>query len=401
MRQERLIQVPSEQQGSMKTAISFKHFFKFLAEPEALLKKKLHDHRHLSVAMFLMTALLGSGEWVWDHITDPIGALHTIGLRSLFLLLLTYPFIFKYIRSRRVIEFIAVSSGLIATVILVEIMNRLHNGMANSLPVFMYMLFLPLVMFQSFSLRVNLLSTFIYAATPQILGLVGFAKDFPYDQYNAIIWPATIVLMLSHYIFANNYRIRYKLQMALELASNTDSMTGVSNRRHFMPTLQQEMLRGLRFNHPSSLMILDIDHFKAINDTHGHPTGDLVIRAVADICTTVARKLDVVARIGGEEFAVLVIDATLPNALGVAERIRSTIAETRITSLAGKSFSFTVSIGVAEQPLDDVSEERLIHLADTALYQAKSAGRNCVVGSAPPMRTMDALLTELEDAQLE
>lgn len=380
----------------MTTLNQFTRFFMFLAEPEALLRKKMRDHRHLSVAMFLVTALLGSGEWIWDHITDPIGAQNTIGLRLLFLLLLTYPFIFKYIKNRRIIEFIAVSSGLMAAVILVEIMNRLHNGMTNSIPVFMYLLFLPLVMFQSFSLRVNLFSTLLYAATPPLLGLVGFAKGFPYDQYTTLIWPAAIVLMLTHYIFANNYRIRYELQAALELASNTDSMTGVSNRRHFMPILQQEMLRGLRFNHPSSLMILDIDHFKAINDTHGHPTGDLVIRAVADICCTAARKLDVVARIGGEEFAILIIDATLPNALGVAERIRTTVANTRITSLNGIEFSFTVSIGVAEQPLDHVSEERLINLADAALYQAKTAGRNCVVGSAPPIKPMDTFIAEFE-----
>lgn len=381
----------------MKTSNPFKRFFKFLDEPQALLNKKMHDHSHLSVAMFLMSALLGSGEWIWDYITDPIGARHTIGLRLLFLLLLTYPFIFRFLKSRRIIEFVAVGSGLMAAVILVEIMNRLQNGMAHGIPVFMYLLFLPLVMFQSFSLRVNLLSTALYAAAPQLLGFIGFAKNFPHDQYIAVIWPAAIVLMLTHYIFAKNYRIRYELQMALELASNTDSMTGVSNRRYFMPILQQEMQRGLRFNHPCSLMILDIDHFKAINDTHGHLTGDLVIRKVADICSSVARQLDVVARIGGEEFAVLIIDATLPNALGVAERIRATIAEARITSLAGIEFSFTVSIGVAEQPLEDVPEERLIHLADVALYQAKTAGRNCVVGSAPPMNTMEALSTELEE----
>jgi diguanylate cyclase (GGDEF)-like protein len=375
----------------MKTLNTFTRFFKFFDEPEDLLNKKMRDHRYLSVVMFLMSALLGSGEWIWDHITDPIGAQHTIGLRLLFLLLLTYPFIFKHVKSHRTIEFIAVSSGLIAVVILVEIMNRLHDGMAHGIPVFMYLLFLPLVMFQSFSLRVNLFSTVLYAATPQLLGLVGFAKNFPHDQYAAIIWPATIVLMLTHYIFSNNYRIRYELQMALELASNTDSMTGVSNRRYFMPLLQAEMQRGLRFNHPSSLMILDIDHFKMINDTHGHPTGDIVIRAVADICRAVARQFDVVARIGGEEFAVLVIDATLPNALGVAERIRATIAETRITSLAGIEFSFTISIGVAEQPLNDMSEQRLIQLADSALYQAKTAGRNCVVGFASPLTAIEDL----------
>lgn len=386
-----------EQRHSMKPTKTEFNFFSILQEPILLLNKKMHDHRHLAAVMFLMSAFLASGEWIWDYITDPIGAQNTIELRLIFLVLLIYPFIFKQIRNRRMIEFIGVTSGLVAIIIFVEILNRLHNGITQGLGIFIYLLFLPVVMFQCFSLRVNLISTFLYAATPQVMYLFGLIPNFPAAQYAAMVWPAAIVLMITHYIFAQNYRRRYHLEQALELASNTDSMTGVSNRRHFIPILHNEIIRGNRFNHAVSLMVLDIDHFKAINDAHGHPTGDLVICTLADICKKTARQLDVIARLGGEEFAILVINAPLKNALIAAERIRAAVANTRLTSFDGFEFSFTVSIGVAEQPKDDYSEEHLINLADAALYQAKDAGRNCVMASTPTgIKPLATYMNEVE-----
>lgn len=376
---------------------NYLNFFNILQEPTPLLNKKMRDHRYLAAVMFVVTAFLGCGEWIWDYITDPIGAKNTIELRLSFLILLIYPFIFKQIKNRRVIEFIAAFSGLIATVMIIEILNRLQNGMSQGLGIFIYLLFLPLLMFQCFSLRVNLISTLMFAATPQVLALFGLVKDFPYAQYTAMIWPAAFVLMITHYIFAQNYRRRYDLEQELELASNTDSMTGVSNRRHFIPIVHNEIIRGHRFNQPVSLMVLDIDHFKNINDAHGHLTGDLVIRTLADICKKTARQPDVIARLGGEEFAILVLNAPLHHALMAAERIRAAVANTMMTSFDGYEFSFTVSIGVAEQPKDNFSEEHLINMADAALYQAKEAGRNCVMASAPTgIQPLATYINELE-----
>lgn len=376
---------------------NYLNFFNILKEPTPLLNKKMRDHRYLTAVMFVMTALLGCGEWIWDYITDPIGAQNTIELRLMFLSLILYPFIFKQIKNRRVIELIAATSGLVATIMLVEILNRLQNGMSQGLGVFVYLLFLPVVMFQCFSLRVNLISTFLYALTPQVLALCGLVQNFPSAQYTAMIWPAAIVLMITHYIFAQNYRRRYDLEQALELASNTDSMTGVSNRRHFIPIVRTEIIRGHRFHHSVSLMVLDIDNFKAINDAHGHLTGDLVIRTLADICKKTARQPDVIARLGGEEFAILVLNAPLQNALIAAERIRAAVANTRLSSFDGFEFSFTVSIGVAEQPQDDYSEERLINLADAALYKAKESGRNCVMASTPTsIKPLATYMNELQ-----
>jgi len=146
-----------------------------------------------------------------------------------------------------------------------------------------------------------------------------------------------------------------------------------------MPLLRQELIRGHRFNHRASLLMLDIDHFKKINDSYGHPTGDLVICTLADVCRKASRETDVVARLGGEEFAIMLPATSIQNALVVAERVRAAVENTLVKSLGDMEFRFTVSIGVAEQQQEDKSEESLIGIADTALYQAKTSGRNRVV----------------------
>lgn len=356
-------------------------YFGFVAEPEYL-QKKLDDHRASSMAMFFLFACMGMALWTWDHVTDPVGARHTIGLRLSFLLLAAIPFAFRYVRSRRLLALISMGATLLAEAAFVEILNRLNTGMTYGIGGFMFFMFMPLVLFQGFSLRLNLGYTFVAAAMPHLLAAADFAHGFQHNHYAVLIWPTAVMTMLVQFSFAFNYLRRYESETALELASNTDSMTGVSNRRHFMPLLRQEIIRSHRLGHRISLLMLDIDHFKKINDTHGHPTGDLVICTLANICRKASREIDVVARLGGEEFAILLPETGLQEALTVAERVRAAAENTSIESLNGEALRFTVSIGIAEQPPGEKSEEKLIGTADAALYQAKTSGRNCVV-SAP------------------
>jgi len=178
--------------------------------------------------------------------------------------------------------------------------------------------------------------------------------------------------------FARSYRSRYASEQRLKQASNTDPLTGVSNRRHFMPLLAQEMSRCRRFHHPLALLMLDIDRFKRVNDAYGHPTGDLVIQRVAQACSRRSRDSDVVARLGGEEFAVLLPEAALPGALAYAERVREDVEELLLRCPGGREVRCTVSIGVAELGPGDLPEEDLLRRADAALYKAKHAGRNRV-----------------------
>lgn len=173
-------------------------------------------------------------------------------------------------------------------------------------------------------------------------------------------------------VIDNTYLHRRVLDMAL-----TDGLTGLLNHRTFMEKLDEEFQRLDRNPRPFSLLILDIDYFKKVNDTYGHPVGDMVLKHVASVIRGLVRSIDFVARYGGEEFAVGMVDADLNQAIGLAERIRKAVANSAVT--AGKNvISLTVSIGIASTDRGCRRKEDLIALADEALYEAKRGGRNRV-----------------------
>jgi diguanylate cyclase (GGDEF)-like protein len=157
--------------------------------------------------------------------------------------------------------------------------------------------------------------------------------------------------------------------------ASTDDLTELANRRRFTEALRTELARTRREASPLALLLVDIDHLKRINDTHGHPAGDAAIRHVAAMLKKARRETDLAARLGGEEFAILLPATDLAGAITVAESIRSRLSATQGAS---NSFSLTVSIGVSSSPEDGLEEEELIRMADRRLYAAKSSGRNKV-----------------------
>jgi diguanylate cyclase (GGDEF)-like protein len=157
----------------------------------------------------------------------------------------------------------------------------------------------------------------------------------------------------------------------------TDALTGMYNRRQFMARLDNEWKRFRRYGRPLSLLMLDIDHFKSINDRYGHDAGDRVIVAVARLCGTQTRDSDVAARIGGEEFAILLPETDLADAHAVAERLRAAVAELSFESSGGPA-AVTASIGAALADANAADHAELMKRADEALYTAKRGGRNCV-----------------------
>jgi diguanylate cyclase (GGDEF)-like protein len=164
----------------------------------------------------------------------------------------------------------------------------------------------------------------------------------------------------------------------LETLATTDSLSEISNRRHFLATAETEWNRFQRYHRPLTMIMLDIDHFKSINDRYGHATGDEVIRHVARCCSEGKRASDVVGRVGGEEFAMLLPETDLDSAHLVAERLRENLAS-QIFRYEKVEFRITASIGVARASVSMSSVSALIRNADSALYQAKARGRNTVV----------------------
>ncbi len=163
----------------------------------------------------------------------------------------------------------------------------------------------------------------------------------------------------------------------LEMLASIDSLTRIYNRRHFETLARAELVRCQRYMRPLSVLMIDIDHFKAVNDRLGHPAGDRVLQDVAAICQAEKRDADVIARVGGEEFAVMLPETTMAAAVQYAERLRNRVRDSVLT-VFGERVSVTISIGIAEASSRTAGIETLLRQADQALYEAKRSGRDRV-----------------------
>ena len=167
-------------------------------------------------------------------------------------------------------------------------------------------------------------------------------------------------------------------EAALDKSATRDALTGSMNRGHFTEMATQEIARARRFSEPLSMALLDLDHFKQVNDTHGHDAGDMALMQFAKTCEEGARQIDLVGRIGGEEFAILLPRANKEPAFEILQRIRLRVMEARITAANGNSFGLTVSVGLASLRPHTLDLRELLRNADAALYKAKREGRNRV-----------------------
>jgi diguanylate cyclase (GGDEF)-like protein len=172
-----------------------------------------------------------------------------------------------------------------------------------------------------------------------------------------------------------------RAQQALQEASRTDALTGLRNRAFLMELLSQEFNRSRRYDHPFSILFLDLDHFKRVNDQYGHACGDAVLRKTGEVMAAQLRTTDIVGRFGGEEFVVGLVETDLDAAKASAERIRQAIEHEDFVPQP-----LTISVGVASVNADVETIEELIEQADGALYRAKAAGRNRVCCAGPKKR---------------
>jgi diguanylate cyclase (GGDEF)-like protein len=182
-----------------------------------------------------------------------------------------------------------------------------------------------------------------------------------------------------------------------EEAAFTDHLTGLANRRRFERQLEREIGRTMRFGHPFSLLMIDIDNFKNLNDSFGHDAGDDAIRRISKVLREGTRGIDLAARIGGEEFAVLLVETNQEGGIEVAERLRLAIRSLELPSAS----QITASFGIAQCPVDAQTAADILKAADVALYEAKRAGRDRVVAT-PGIRSNSMAAADVQrDVQRE
>jgi diguanylate cyclase (GGDEF)-like protein len=233
-----------------------------------------------------------------------------------------------------------------------------------------------------------------------VAGLEAGANDYLTKPFNPRILLARVqagerVIALQRQVEIDKLTDRRRVaQMAqltrrLRAVSLMDALTGLYNRRYAMNALQDAWNASERYNRTVSVVMVDIDHFKRVNDEHGHQAGDTVLRATADVLRASCRRSDTVCRLGGEEFLVINANGSLEEALACAGRLRAAVEANQVVA---DSFDghVTISLGVAERTPEMNSIDDLLAASDLAVYAAKSQGRNRVCTSQPPSDLRDS-----------
>jgi diguanylate cyclase (GGDEF)-like protein len=358
--------------------LQWKGWKKILFPDSAFVLRKYQDHKYYTGVLFVIGGMLSCSFWGWDYIIDPQGAMHTAWLRAAYLLVTLSLLAALRHLPPRMLFVCCLTAILVTETIFAEIMNRLTLGTVYGIGGLSIILMSSVFYTQCFPLLSNLFYTACITLWPHLLAMAGLSIDFKHAQYGALMWPTAILMMLAQTAIHLSYVHRYILERKLETRSNTDHLTGASNRRYFMPLLDKEVARAKRSHGRLAVLFLDIDHFKRINDTYGHFDGDAVICSLVELCRLAVRETDTIARLGGEEFAVLLPDSNLSHALVVAERIRQSAEQAVVETGNPRGIRFCVSIGAAELLADTEGGHDLLARADARLYQAKSSGRNRV-----------------------
>ena len=204
-------------------------------------------------------------------------------------------------------------------------------------------------------------------------GFYGASKEETFREFQALSDAADAMASGQRALIASKFE--------LEQLAHTDVLTGLANRRQFIATAEGELSRHDRYGDAASLIMFDLDHFKQINDRYGHEGGDAVLRAIGTGLAGLVRRVDLLARIGGEEFAVLLPQQNFDVAIVTAERLRASVEAMVVENSVGAAIRFTASFGVAQHVRGE-SLEALMNRADVALYEAKATGRNRVMTAA-------------------
>lgn len=199
------------------------------------------------------------------------------------------------------------------------------------------------------------------------------AKPYHETELNARIYASLRTKSLQDELKEKNRQLE-EILAKVEILAITDPLTSIPNRRHFEVTIEKEFNKTVRYKTPTSCIMIDIDHFKSINDEYGHRVGDIVLKEIANLIKNCLRKVDTVARWGGEEFVILLPGITKEKAYNAALRIKESIQKYKFSDVQ-KPITISIGISGIPNPLID-SSEKLIDAADNALYEAKAKGRD-------------------------
>ncbi len=355
---------------------------RFEPEVETLYRTRRNEAAlPVSRALLLLASLGVLLFSAWDYEIDPTIVPRTLPVRflcSAMSLVLWVAIPLPSFRKR--LSWVFSINALAATLTIAWVLVVVPDGFLWGLSGFFYV---PLSLLVLPKFRVVALTC---ALSLVIVNVVMYFDEATYRViFNANFFLGFMCLMSGVLAFLNEVRDRrvFQLEQELEHLANCDSLSGAFNRRYFEETARAEIERARRYNHPLSLLMMDADHFKRINDTHGHAVGDRAIRAIVESSQGVFRTSDLLARMGGEEFAVLLPETDSDAAQQIAERVQEKLRRLEISTSTGTTqtpnfLTLTISIGVASLHISDTIET-LLQRADVALYEAKHQGRNRVV----------------------
>lgn len=364
------------------------HWLRSVHEPDHLASKAAYLGR-FSVVATLITAGFVACTWIWDYAIDPAGMGETVWLRAAqsaaVLLLAAVLRVSPTGWAARTGLFIVPAFVQIS---FIEVLGRLDGGASYGVGGFLYFfIFVPFIA-QAQSLRFNAVLLAFVAVLPSIFVTLEVGARLDLTIYNAYVWmvygPVVLILALLEHLIDQVHTQHNRLKAQ----ADTDALTGIANRRYLFEHAEQLIAHSFTSGKPVTLLLLDIDHFKEINDRYGHACGDRVLKQVAEQLQRCSRSSDLVARLGGEEFVVVLPGVGTEGARARAEDIARTIAEHSFEP--GPSgmppVRITVSAGCASAtPGED--PRRLLELveqADTGLYLAKQRGRNRVEAVTSP-----------------
>ena len=358
-------------------------FLRATRDPEYLAAKAMDigDFTRLAIlfaSVFLVAAIL------WDHAIDATNAPQAAWLRVVEAsAVLAWAVASRVdIHSRRA-RVAALLAPLFVEITFLKILSMLEGGGSYGMGGILYgYIFGPfLVLAQPFGFAVLVLS--VPTIFPALANLLGLSFGIDMALFSAYVWmgfvPIVFILLTFEYLYWKVFSYRRQV----ERQAITDGLTQIANRGHFLSEGARCLERHRRYGHPASLLFIDVDHFKTINDTYGHGVGDAAIRYVVRTVLPLVRESDLIARYGGEEFVVLLQETEASRASSIAERMRAAVAANQFRP-AGRNampVTLTVSIGVASfaPGTDSPDIDVLVHNADEALYEAKRQGRDRVV----------------------